>query len=95
MDEVRIEQWSVCVGTKDPYAPPDGLVLVLKGNVYGHPVHPDGRRVTTSFVQYARGRVVTCVGRRYILGEVDPAYFRWLQANGHQLDQNNPIKIGK
>jgi hypothetical protein len=68
-------------------------VFVLKGKVYGHPTHRDGSRVTTSVIQRSIGRIVVCAGRRYLLGVVDAEYFRWLRANGHTLDHDNPVKI--
>ncbi len=89
---VRIEQWSVQV---DPYKAPEDprSRIFLRGNVYGYPGRPDGHPVDTGHIYGAEGRVAW--GRRtaYELGEPEPAYLAWLEANGVPFDAEQPIKM--
>lgn len=72
---MRIENWSIVYVSHNPYLPPECQTQCLQGNVYGHPDHFDGKRVTTSA---AIGRkdncLITLAGSEYELGEPDPEY---------------------
>lgn len=71
---ITIEDWSVAFGFSPEVGQTYGCAFRLSGAVYGHPVHPDGHRVTTSpILGIKEDRIVTW-NREYILGTVDPAY---------------------
>ena len=79
MSPARIECWSFGLRASDPWKAPELLAhehgLGLHGKVFGHPIKPDGKEVTTSRLIGRRGSVfLTKSGNEYILGEVDPAY---------------------
>lgn len=75
-------------------APEPGL-LVINGEVYGHPKRKDGTRITTSPVVGAEGRIVrTASGSAYKLEEPSPEYLAWLTTNKIPFDAENPIRMG-
>ncbi len=80
-----LESWSTY---RDPWEAPE-LPLRIVGLL-------DGERVRTSRVQDSRGRIViTESGSRYLLGEPDPEYLKWLQGHDYRFDPENPIKLVK
>ena len=94
--EIRIEKWSMREEPDDPYMAPEMRSKMLVGNVYGYPGRPEGERVKTSPISEVDGRlVVTSSGHRYRLGEVDPLYAMWLDANDYAFDPEQPIAFGK
>ena len=95
-EPVRIENWSVSrMFTGNHYLAPEYEPLRLSGEVYGHPLHPDGKRVSTSRIRLAEGRrILTNSGTVYLLGAVEPAYRQWLDENHPGLwDEQNPVKV--
>jgi hypothetical protein len=90
---VRIENWSVGHFYRDNgYRPPESNPTVIRGAVYGHPRHPDGRHVKTSAIVEAVGRTVTTEnGSTYQLGEPDPKYVEWWEVQGKVWNPEQPI----
>lgn len=77
---IRLENWCVLGKTLDPYKSPEqGLILLLKGNAYGHPKYPDGYEIVTSAVMHADGRKVATLNHDYLLGAVKPDYKDWYE----------------
>lgn len=71
---MRLENWELLTSA-DEYESPEQRRLALSGDVYGHPVYPDGRRVYTSRIIGLEGEsIVTRSGSRYELGEPHPDY---------------------
>ena len=69
----RLENWAI-VGS-NPYYPPECQSLCLKGDVYGHELHFDGKCIRTSTIEGIEGELVkTYSGSLYELGEVNPEY---------------------
>jgi len=75
MSDIRIECWSVVSSYTNPYEAPELRKNSLRGQVYGHPMFPDGHMVVTSIIDMVEDNtIVTYSGNRYKLGEVDPEY---------------------
>lgn len=87
----RIENWSVGFGDDNPYLPPEGNYVCLRGLVYDHPRLEDGKPVKTSAIVAARGRSVWTERTRYELGQIDPAYRKWLRENRPDWDWRQPV----
>jgi hypothetical protein len=87
---IRLEQWAVVFMTADPFVPPeaqltgvratldDGAVVVVPG-----PGRVDGRLLRPDHPEYA--------GKVYWLGEPEPGYRKWLDANRPGWSPDNPI----
>lgn len=73
---IRLERWAVVDSQPfDVFRAPECAVPCLRGEVFGHPRHPNGTRVTTSPIVGRDGdRVVTASGSVYELGEMEPGY---------------------
>jgi hypothetical protein len=94
-DTVKIELWSTTV-RGSAWITPELRETILQGYIYGHPKHDEGRRVHTSPIVKAEGRIVTTrSGTVYELGEPDPRWLRWLKANNLEYNEDNPIKVRK
>lgn len=78
-DGPRLEQWSLIV--KDPFGAPETQRSYLNGIVYGHPLQPDGKSVTTSRVLEIDPdfRFAVTRSRKYVLGEMDPEFKEYLE----------------
>jgi len=94
MNEVRIENWSVCHSKGGLYDPPEMWQPCLSGNVYGHPRKPDGHSVSTSPIVDVNGRLITtATGTIYLLGQVDPLYVEHCEKHGLTVPTEEvPIK---
>ena len=85
----HLEAWSkrACTLPGDAYKAPEQLLVdVLSGIVTGHPLRPEGRRITTSSIvkiDCAREVVITHSGSEYTLGEPCPIYVQWCLANNY------------
>jgi hypothetical protein len=91
MGAVKLQDWSCW---SDPYAAPEIRTTCLVGRVYGHHREPDGKKVKTSRIVDADGRLVTTSsGTVYRLGRIDPKYRRWLRKEGREYDPGRPILI--
>jgi hypothetical protein len=80
---VRIENWSI-VEDEDPYVAPEAKGKYLSGKIYGHPLHEDGKNITTSRLvklDIDNDMAETLSGTEYILGNIDPDYLKWRQDN--------------
>jgi hypothetical protein len=90
---IKLENWYI-TGIENPYQAPELRKLYLVGNTTGHPLHKDGKLVTTSSIVNANGRVVhTSSGSGYELGRVDCGYREWLKENRPKWDEDNPITM--
>lgn len=91
----KLEDWAAYSGRlMDPYRPPETAGIRLEGIVTGHPRHTDGKRVVTSYVVSASGKLVrTNSGSVYELGTVSPDYAKWCADSGIVLDPENPVRI--
>jgi hypothetical protein len=75
----RLEHWSLVGPSGIPADRLEPHSQSLRGTVYGHPFHTDGKPVRTSeIVSIARRNVTTKTGQVYELGDPDPAYLGWL-----------------
>lgn len=80
----RIENWSICDTSNDPFMAPERRAKRLQGNVYGHPSFEDGHPITTSRIvehDYPSKTVMT-VNTVYKLGTIDPLYVKYMEDNG-------------
>lgn len=93
----RLEDWAtnlVPTTAENPYLPPEQRVRVLTGKTFGHPEFPDGHAIQTNRIVAAAGRFVTTdSGSIYELGAVNPKYLAWIAAEGHEWDDENPVRI--
>ena len=71
---MKLENWSVTY-RGDLYTPPELQVPILQGFVTGHPLHDDGKFITTSSIKGLTedGKVQTR-NSVYELGTVDPKW---------------------
>ena len=71
---MRIEGWSL-IGDFDPYRAPERRSVRLRGHVYGHPNHHNGKLVMTSnVIGIIDEDIITSSGSRYVLGAIDSEY---------------------
>lgn len=90
---MKLNVWSV-VSVGNPYTPPECKCTRLHGIVDKHPRLGENVEVTTSTIVKVEGKLVTThSGSVYELGEPDAGYLRWLEKEGIQFDENNPIKL--
>lgn len=88
MATYHLYRWSVQF-IQDPYQAPEQAQSVLIGFR-----DQDTKRVRTSNIVAVNGREVTTYsGSVYILEDVDPEYQKWLDDQGIEIDQENPIKF--
>jgi len=72
---MKLENWSVVYGPRDPYDPPELWTSRLHGRVSGHPGFEEGKEIITSSIVGVEGDLVeTHSGNKYELGDVDPQY---------------------
>src|SRR5262245_6477955 len=72
---MKVERWSLVSRMEYGFQPPDSKANCVQGFVTGHPLHADGKPITTSRVVGRKDdRVVTRSGSEYELGEPEPAY---------------------
>jgi hypothetical protein len=92
---IRIENWAVVGLPIDPYKPPEqGVILVLKGQVYGHPKFPDGSELVTSPIMHADGRCVATVNHDYLLGTVELQYKDWYEKHeGKSFNEDDHFAV--
>lgn len=90
---VHIEDWGTMNNCTNPYQAPELIKIVLTGKVYGHPEHKDGKRVITSPLIKSEGRSVETGHTHYVLGEIGKDYLNWLESQGIELDELNPVKL--
>jgi hypothetical protein len=93
----RLEGWSLARRRPrgEPYLAPEQLPFVLTGAVYGHPRHPDGRVVDTSYLVAVDGRTAhTSSGTAYRLGTPAAAYAAWHERVHGPLDPAAPVPPG-
>ena len=92
---IILENWSIGFAEENPYTPPENR-LVLVGEVYGHPEHPDGKIVRTSRIISVCKNIVNTAHNEYTLGQPSKDYVQWCKANGaHIPTEEEPIKIHK
>jgi hypothetical protein len=91
---MQIENWSI-TGNPDVYDAPECRRVRLKGNVFGHPLHSEGKFVCTSDIRQVRGsEVTTNSGSVYILGTPCKEYVDFCRAEGcHIPTPEEPIKM--
>lgn len=97
MGIVKLENWSVvdCGGDHcNFYQAPEQISHCLFGEVYGHPLHKDGKRVRTSPIKFINGKyVVSTSGTEYELGKSDETYVSWCVEQGvHVPTEEEPIR---
>ncbi len=90
---VRIRNWAV-VTKGGPYQAPECCRSGILGDVYNHPEFPDGSKVRTSHIVSAKGRLIQCHSRQYLLdGPPCEGYVKYCYENKILLDLENPIKV--
>lgn len=89
---VLIHNWHIIATVPDAYTPPEQIVYILQGNIYGHPYHIEGKYVRTSRIISAKGRIIQTKNTTYKLGRIDEDYRKWLKKNKPEWDYRNPIK---
>lgn len=91
---VELRNWSVEYRDGDGFMVPEMREKFLVGTVTGHPLKPDGMKIVTSRIKDAKGRVITCFSRDYLLvGEPKKAYLDYLGTIGHTYDADNPVMV--
>jgi hypothetical protein len=88
----RLEQWSVVSHPDDTYVAPECREPCLRGIVFDHPTHADGKIVLTTAIQGGYGQRVFTINHEYELGAPSPRYLRWMEEKGFAFDPENPIR---
>ena len=93
----KLEKWRVVSydPTKNPYQPPESILVFLNGCVYNHSKFEDGKNIATSLIKKVDGNLITTSnGSVYELGEPHPEYVEWCELVGcHVPTKEEPIKI--
>lgn len=76
---VKIDNWSTCPATNDPFVAPECRGLALQGNVQDHPVLGVGFVHTSPIDRFHKRTVTTYSGTVYRLGRIDPQFRRYLR----------------
>ena len=95
MDEkeiVRIEKWRLLESAGADVTTPN-LGFRLRGQVFGHPNHRDGEKLTTSEILRVEGNIVYCRSRLYQLGEPSQEWINALKARGLVYDESDPLRL--
>ena len=94
---ILLERWySRSSGWSNIYLPPEDEcnMMCLKGTTLNDHRREDGKRIRTTPIVKAEGRVVTTQsGAVYLLGEPDKKWLVWLHGRGEKFDPENPVKI--
>lgn len=87
--------WSVQVWTPDPYKPPETGIYVLSGKIYGDRREKfkdnEGERIITSkLIEFnIQKKLARTNNSIYRLADIDPEWLKWLEENGHKLEDFN------
>lgn len=91
---IRIDDWSTCYVSEDPFRAPELNGLCLQGTIAYHPRTKRGGGIRTSAIVAVDGRTVrTRSGSLYYLGRPSHNYVEWLRKEGKPLDEKQPIKL--
>ena len=84
----KLENWSTFVEIPNKYSAPEMGTMYLKGNVFGHPNHEDGKCVDTSRVLSIdlKNNTAKTKSREYDLGEMHPGYKVWLDEHNKTVE---------
>jgi hypothetical protein len=90
---IQLEDWSV-QSDGDDFVAPELKTKYLIGAAVDHPRFPNGRRVATTRIVHAVGRIArTQSGSVYKLGKPDEKWLEWLRKHKLPFDPENPIKV--
>ena len=92
---IKIENWRM-ISNPDPYKPPEMQTICLQGFVYEHPRFADGTFITTSCLMdldIPNGKTSTHSGNKYILGQPNIDWIKWLKDNGFTKYTNDLEKL--
>lgn len=86
----RLENWSIVSDNSNPFLAPELRNLRLQGQIYDDEKgrFPDGAEVSTSTIQELNLKENYAMTRntKYILGEPDQDYIRYLASQGKKLE---------
>ena len=89
----KLENWSVGCVDYSPYLAPELLETCLRGGVYNHLRHSDGKNVRTSRIIRVEGRTIyTYSGTAYQLGKINPQYRKFLKETCPDWDYRKPLR---
>ena len=90
----KLEDWGVVAIDLNPYLPLELMIPSLFGKVYGHPKFAEGEDIVTSeILESYPNRLVKTHNSWYKLGKPSEAYAKFLEENGHVLDEDEPVKV--
>ena len=86
----RLEKWSIGTAWINPYQAPECQKIHLNGTVYDDQKgrFSDGTLISTSSIQELNIKENYAMTRntKYILGEPDDEYVKWLESQGKTLE---------
>lgn len=87
-ERVRIENWAIVNIPNSPYQAPELVKPQLTGDIFGHPKHIDGKKVTTSIVVSLdiSNKICETENTSYVLGAPSAEFIEWLAENNKTLD---------
>lgn len=88
MKMVKLENWSIICINDNGYTPPEAKRFALRGNVFGHPNHNDGKCVVTSNIKSidSKNSIAITNSREYTLGEMEKEYKEFLISQGKSIN---------
>ena len=88
--KVRMNEWYIT----QRFFLPGGILPVLFGKAFDHPLHEDGHRLITSPIVNVKGNEVETENTIYVLMEPKFAYVQWCIDNKlHIPTKKEPIKL--
>ena len=89
----KIENWSTCSLTLDPFKAPEQGFLCIQGQIMD-PDRGTMKSIRTSTVVDVKGRKITTrSGSVYALGKIDPNFRAWLKVNRPAWNWKKPIRM--
>ena len=86
MSKITLKNWSTVGGSSNPYLAPELQTLCLRGEVYGHPKHEDGKRIHSSPVVDLDidNNTARTLNTEYVLDGPDPQWLAWLKEHNYE-----------
>lgn len=95
---IRIDDWSCCLSTNDPYTPPEMIGLALQGWATNHPRLGTNRVWTSRIVGVLNEKcgnryVFTESGSVYLLGRISKRYRVYLKKIRQNWNWRKPVTL--
>jgi len=83
----KIKNWFMSTDNSNRYLAPEMRERVICGEI-------DGENVMIRKISHTEGRVIHLKnGDKYVLGQIEAGYRKYISDNGWSYDPKNPVKI--